>query len=162
MNAIDLLRIDHQRLFNLVERFQDKGTSSATLAERLNQLTLALRLHRRMEEEVFYPELKEFDEVRSLVMQSYHDNRIIEKLLERLSDLLKKPSGQDSASLAARLVLAVEEHISQDDDNLLPQAEGLLGPTRLQELFYDMDEIRTHQSDMDIMIYPASRLGPEP
>ncbi len=159
MNAIDLLRIDHQRLFKLAEQLQDRPSSSA--AERINEIALALKLHQRMEEEIFYQELKEFDEIRVPVEQSHRDHRMIDDLLDRLSQSLKEPSRYDSTALATRLALAVEQHISHDEEYLLPQAERLLSPTKLQEIFYEMDEVRTHQSDTDSLIYPASRLGPK-
>ncbi len=159
MNAIDLLRMDHQRLFRLVQQLQEKQTSSA--AKRLKEIDEALKLHQRMEEEIFYQELKEFDEIRVPVEQSHRDHRMIDDLLDRLGDSLKEPSRYDSAALATRLALAVEQHISHDEEYLLPQAERLLSPTKLQEIFYEMDEVRTHQSDTDSLIYPASRLGPK-
>ena len=52
-------------------------------------------------------------------------------------------------------------HVEQAEQTLLPEAESLLGPTKLQQLLYDMNAIRTRQSEMDSAIYPASRLGPK-
>jgi hemerythrin-like domain-containing protein len=104
--------------------------------------------------------LRMFDEVRVRVEHSYHDHRRVDELVARLSNLPNGPREHESAALVTRLALAVEQHISHDEQLLLPQAERLLGPSRLQELFYEMDEARTHQSDRDSMIYSASRLGP--
>jgi len=52
-----------------------------------------------------------------------------------------------------------QTHVEQSENKLFPEALRLLGATRLQQLEFDMDAVRTHQSNMDSAIYPASRLG---
>jgi len=54
-----------------------------------------------------------------------------------------------------------QTHVEQSENKLFPEALRLLGATRLQQLEFDMDAVRTHQSNMDSAIYPASRLGPK-
>lgn len=82
--------------------------------------------------------------------------RVDELLNELESDQNREQSG--GARLTA-LRNAWQLHVEQAEQTLLPEAESLLGPTKLQQLLYDMNAIRTRQSEMDSAIYPASRLG---
>lgn len=54
-----------------------------------------------------------------------------------------------------------QKHVERSESRLCPDALRLLGPTRLQQLEFEMDALRTHQSDLDSAIYPASHLGPK-
>ena len=73
---------------------------------------------------------------------------------------IKDPTtSKDWLSLLVQLNVAVEQHISGAEKQLLSEARRLLGVTRLQELFYELDGMRSEQSETDTLIYPASRLG---
>jgi len=63
MNALDILRRDHQRVQNLIAKVEDtldKGNANA-FAGVVEQLDDALKLHFRITEEVFYNELEGFE-----------------------------------------------------------------------------------------------------
>lgn len=76
--------------------------------------------------------------------------RVDELLNELESDQNREQSW--GARLTAALRNAWQLHVEQAEQTLLPEAESLLGPTKLQQLLYDMNAIRTRQSEMDSAI----------
>jgi hypothetical protein len=161
MNALDILRRDHQRVQSLIAKVEDtldKGNASA-FAGVVQKLDDALKLHFRIAEDVFYNELEGFDEVRELIADGRETHRRIDEVVNSLKENEPIWIGQDNRFAVIKELM--RQHITQEED-LGPEAERLLGATALQEMSYEMDEIRTHQSATDSMIYPASRLGPKP
>ena len=161
MNALDILRRDHQRVQSLIAKVEDtldEGNASA-FAGVVQKLDDALKLHFRIAEDVFYNELEGFDEVRQLIADARETHRRIDEVVNSLKENEPIWIGQDNRIAVIKELM--RQHITQEED-LGPKAERLLGATALQEMSYEMDEIRTHQSATDSMIYPARRLGPKP
>jgi hemerythrin superfamily protein len=126
--------------------------------ELFGQLKDALTLHTRMEEEVFYPELEDFEETRALVEESYEEHRRVDQLLRRMSEAGGESS--DWQGMLAELRDAVTRHVSEEEGEMFPRAAKLLKPDRLRDMGYEMRRIETGQSESDQLIYPASRIGP--
>ena len=161
MNALDILRRDHQRVQSLIAKVEDtleKGNASA-FAGVVQRLDDALKLHFRIAEDVFYNELEGFDEVRQVIADARETRRRIDKVVNSLKENEPIWVGQDARIAVIKELIS--QYVSHEEDLAL-KAERLLGATALQEMSYEMDEIRTHQSATDSMIYPASRVGPEP
>lgn len=161
MNALDILRRDHQRVQSLIARVEDtfdEGNAS-TFAGVVERLDDALKLHFRITEELFYNELDGFDEVREGIADARETHRRIDEVVSSLKENEPIWIGQDNRIAVIKELM--RQHVTQEE-NLGPEAERLLGATALQEMSYEMDEIRTHQSAIDSLIYPASRLGPKP
>ena len=161
MNALDILRRDHQRVQSLIAKVEDtldEGNASA-FAGVVQRLDDALKLHFRIAEDVFYNELEGFNEMRELIADARATDRRIDEVMKSVKENGPVWIGQEARiTMIRELVL---RHVAQEE-GMAPEAERLLGATALQEMSYEMDEIRTHQSATDSMIYPASRLGPTP
>ena len=161
MNALDILRRDHQRVQSLIAKVEDTldEDNASAFAGLVQKLDDALKLHFRIAENVFYNELEGFDEVRQVIADARETHRRIDEVVNPLKENEPIWIGQDNRIAVIKELM--RQHITQEED-LGPEAERLLGATALQEMSYEMDEIRTHQSATDSMIYPASRLGPKP
>lgn len=161
MNAIDLLKNDHRRVSTLLERVINNlnPQTGQTNSQELEQIRLEIRFHRKVLEEYLYPELQTFEAMHASITLDVRSANKIDQLLAELRR--NQPPEQSWAGRLNSLREAWQSHVEQSESRLLPEAHELLGETRLQQLFYDMDAIRTHQSGQDSAIYPASRLGPK-
>jgi hypothetical protein len=73
------------------------------------------------------------------------DHRRISDLIQQVGNELDPQTGQAPAHSFEKLTREIRTH------------KQMLR----QQLEFDMDAVRTHQSDFDSAIYPASRLGPK-
>lgn len=161
MNALELLRDDHRRISQLIQEIENElnARTGQTTDESFNRLTRALTLHKRMLHEYLYPELEPFNEMSAYLALESRNEAELHGLINEIEK--NQPPEQDWIMRLAQIGELWQAHVDQNEQQLFPEALRLLGPTRLQQLQYDMDSVRTHQSDLDSAIYPAARLGPK-
>lgn len=143
MNAIELLKEDHQealRLMTELETAAEEAGTDPTYTETFNKLNQALKMHTRIEEEVFYPAMEEFNEMRDLVRESYKEHDQMDQLLMQLSTMA--PNEEEFQETLAELRDAVEHHIEEEEGEMVPKAEELCNQSRLQEMGRKMEEIK--------------------
>ena len=144
MTATDILKQDHREAMGLFERLESiqEGSGAGGSKDKLfNQLEEALKLHTKLEGQVFYPALEKFDETRDLVKEVYQEHREVDQLLAEMS-----PAGGDFEGKLSKLCRNVEDHVDEEEGEMFPKAEQLLGQARLQEMGRQMDEMKKGQS----------------
>jgi hemerythrin HHE cation binding domain-containing protein len=143
MNAVELLKADHQKtreLMDQIEIVDDRAGAVVVDADSFEELKEALRLHTETEEKIFYPAIESSDEARSLLWEAYRAHRAIDHLLMRLSTEPSTRTG--SHERLAALKASVEYHFEQQDAHLFCKAQELLGRRKLEELGRKMEEMR--------------------
>lgn len=136
MTAIELLKNDHAEAASMMDELEGAGGASAG-RETFDRLKGALTLHTKLEEQIFYPALEEFDETRDLIQRAYDEHRQVDELLSRLGGQRGDWEG-DLRELRG----AVERHVDEEENGLFPKAERLLGESRLQEMGRRMEEMK--------------------
>lgn len=149
----------------MIARLAGGEAGGESRRELFGQLKDALTLHTRMEEEVFYPELEDFEETHALVEESYEEHRRVDQLLRRMSEASERAAGETGVSsewqgMLAELRDAVTRHVGEEEGEMFPRAAKLLKPDRLRDMGLEMSRFETGQSESDQIIYPASRIGP--
>ena len=143
MNAIELLKEDHQMAMSLItelESADEQAGTDATQTETFNKLQQALKLHTRMEEEIFYPALESFDETSDLVTEAYQEHEQVDQLLAQLSS--QAPNEEEFQEALAELRSSIEHHVEEEENEMFPQAEQVLGQQRLQEMGQQMQAMK--------------------
>jgi hypothetical protein len=156
MNAVDLPNDDFGKLLKLLTQ---RGVTSVggSTAKAFEELREALNLHMKMERG-FYPSIKPYVEVRPLIERGYDDHLKIAGLVLDMSQLKFHTTSRDWRDLLVQLnVPGRPTHFSEKQ--LLPEAQSMLGATRPQELFYELDRMRSEQSETDTLNCLATRLG---
>jgi hemerythrin-like domain-containing protein len=144
MNAIELLKQDHRKVIDFIDRLEnadDKTGTDPTDTETFNKLNQALKLHSRMEEEVFYPALEGFEETKGLVKEAYREHEKVDTLLAQLSTFA--PNQREFQELLTELRSSTEEHINKEENKLFFRAEELCGVEALEQMAVLMEEMRT-------------------
>jgi hemerythrin-like domain-containing protein len=166
LDAIELLTKQHREAQDMIARLAGDEAGGEARHELFAQLKDALALHTRMEEEVFYPELEDFDETRAIVEESYEEHRRVDQLLRRMSEASERAAGETGSEssgwqgMLAELRDAVTHHVGEEEGEMFPRTAKLLKPDRLRDMSYEMSRFETKQSERDQLIYPASRVGP--
>lgn len=140
MNALDLLKQDHETVRELLDRLEkttERAVKSRT--EMLQKLHLELQIHTSIEEEIFYPAYTQAGGKEEAVMaaEAKEEHRTVDSLV--LPDLLNTDPG--SIPFTGRLKVLkelLEHHIEAEEQELFPQAQELFDKARLEELGTEM------------------------
>ena len=103
---------------------------------------LALELHAEVEEEIFYPALRELADDEAVVEKSFPEHAEMRRLVSRLRAMPVTDPQFDSTFM--ELMRDAMHHIADEETTLLPAAERLL-PERLGELGAQMSRRRVQQ-----------------
>jgi hypothetical protein len=140
VDAIALLKADHRLVHDLFTQYESAGDVSTKqmIAE---QVFTALERHAQLEENVFYPvyEMMTGKNGTQLVADSHLAHEHVEELLIELQDI-----DLDAETFEAKfqeLMHTVEQHVAQEEDEMLPEAEQILAD-RLAELRDDMAALK--------------------
>src|SRR4051812_15534640 len=97
MNALDILRADHQRIAELFDQWE-LAQDGAERRRIFEQARLELELHSYLEETAFYPTFSEVAGFRDLIAASYDEHQEMNDLLGEISET------QDTEEWEARIV----------------------------------------------------------
>lgn len=142
MNAIELLKQDHEKVKKLLEEISNTTDRAfKKRAELLEKIALELKAHTTIEEEIFYPAFREAGKREQL--QMYHEakeeHRAVDSLV--LPDLLATDPG--TVEFAGRVKVLrelLEHHIEEEEEEMFKQARELLSEEELTALGEAMKE----------------------
>lgn len=126
MNAIELLKQDHERVRKL---FREYGEAGERLSEKryvAEQVLAELAGHSAIEEEVFYPAVRaKAADLQEQIELDQHEHQQIDRLVEELKGL--NPASDLFEERFQALIGAVEYHIAAEEAEILPRAARALG-----------------------------------
>ena len=143
MDALTLVRQDHKRVENLLERVERlDGDVAAERAVLLGQLQAALRHHVDAEEAILYPIFRERARRAGVDLapldQSIEQHRVITRLAGELAATASRDPALESKLTA--LTEQVRTHLDTEEAELLTAIEDLLDDDTLRELGRRMDQ----------------------
>lgn len=136
------LHADHAAVSRLIVALKETESHEITRREDLRrQLVVELTAHSRAEEEVVYPELAAHDGTRELGERSLLEHGRLDRALEDL----RVVRVVDPTFLARVDVLddLLSEHVHDEESNVLPHAEAVIGQPELARLIPRFDERAT-------------------
>src|SRR5690606_33019018 len=130
---------DHAKVKQLFEQYGATEAQTSRRQELAEQIFHELEVHSRLEQEVFYPtvEAKMAEEGKDLVADALDAHHTVDALIGELRGL--DPADAQYQEIFEELQESVEEHIGEEEDELLPEALEVLGDeldiltTRMQE-----------------------------
>src|SRR5262249_38699693 len=138
MKATDLLKKDHAAVKKLFQGFEHAGERDKRKQEIFQQIRESLDRHARIEEEIFYPAMREATEARKdeegtdLVLEAQQEHHVVKTLLSELDGMAA--ADEDFDAKMKVLQENVEHHIEEEEQEMFPRSERELGDERLQEL----------------------------
>jgi iron-sulfur cluster repair protein YtfE (RIC family) len=133
MNAFTLLKADHKKVAGIFEKLEPTTERGVKTREELfAQLKNELDIHARIEEEIFYPALKEADETHDVVLEGYEEHAVVKRLLSELDELSK-----DDETWGAKLKVLqenVEHHVEEEEGEMFPSARKVLSAEEVEAL----------------------------
>jgi hemerythrin superfamily protein len=151
MNAITLLKRDHHTLKGLLgdlESTTERGVKTRT--ELFARIKQELTVHEAIEEEIFYPTLKQHPRAREIVLEGYEEHHVVDTLMGELEAL---PVDDETWGAKASVMIEnVEHHIEEEETDMFPKARQVFDEQELKELGDVMAERKAE-------LLPAARAG---
>jgi hemerythrin-like domain-containing protein len=141
LDAIALLTSDHEtvrELLSQLEETTDRGTKKRM--DLLQKLGVEIRVHARIEEEIFYPAYKaatKSKEDAKLFFEAAEEHGLVDIVLPALEDT--DPTTEPFGAKAKVLKDLIEHHAEEEESEMFPKAKKLLGKERLKELGAEME-----------------------
>lgn len=136
MNAIDLLKADHQTVKEILSQLQDSTERAIKgRTQLLHKLEMEVSVHTKLEEELLYPAFKEAGKKDDAEMyyEAKEEHRAVDSLV--LPDLkATDPSAPEFAGRVKVVKELLEHHIEEEESELFPRAEKLLSKSQLAEM----------------------------
>lgn len=139
MNAIQLLKQQHrevERLFKEIEQCEDGEREE--IRRLFAELADDLAAHADIEEELFYPEIKQREGKKGMVQHAVEEHFEMKQFLAQLLDL-EVGSGEFLMTLA-QLKDSVLSHVEEEEGEMFPEVQKLFGKEELDSLGMEMKE----------------------
>lgn len=119
---LSTLKADHEKVKELFEQFE-QTTDEEERAAIIKSVIRNLEVHAELEEKIIYPAIREQLEDKELINESLEEHHVVHILIKELKGSRVK---QDRRNAKFRvLVENVKHHITEEEDNLFPEALGL-------------------------------------
>jgi hemerythrin-like domain-containing protein len=128
MDAIKLLKDDHKKVKGLFREYEAAGDRAYQTKRRIaEQAFLELEVHSKIEEEIFYPAVREKagKEGKELVAEGVEEHHVVDVLIEELKGL--EPEDEQYDAKFTVLTENVEHHIEEEEKEMMPEAKEALG-----------------------------------
>jgi hemerythrin superfamily protein len=142
MDAITLLKNDHQDVEKLFKRFEQAG-DEAYVEKRdiVDRIIEALSKHASIEEQLFYPVTRAtVPETEDIALESMEEHHIVKWLLSELDGMDPKHERFDAKTTV--LIENVRHHVEEEEDEYFPKVRDELGRNALNELGDAMQDAR--------------------
>jgi hemerythrin-like domain-containing protein len=147
MNALELLTDDHQEVLGLFEDFrslrEDEDSDDDTRQTLVERICTELTIHSEIEEELFYPALRDALEDHAQLDEAEVEHAMAEQLIAELESM--EPGDDLYDAKVTVLGEYVRHHIDEEQEKLFPKAKkakidlDALG----EELAMRKEELRT-------------------
>jgi hemerythrin superfamily protein len=135
----DMIRFDHSHV--LVTFHQYTATSRPKVKKALAEtICTALEIHATLEEEVFYPVIRNLNGHEPTIQKSVPEHNEMRRLIAELR--AADPATRRHDELMNELMRDVMHHVADEETVLLPEAERMLGKDKLDELGAEMTRRR--------------------
>lgn len=130
MNAIELLKADHDKVQLLFQKV--KSTEESQHKPLFEKIKEELEIHAHIEEVIFYPKLKEKEELKDIVLEGIEEHHQAKIFLREISALT-----EDSEKFEPKLKVLMEDtihHIQEEEGEMFPKVRELFDANALNEL----------------------------
>ncbi len=153
MNAIDLLKQQHEEVMSLFEEFEKAEDSDEKLAL-VQELAANLGAHATIEEKIFYPAAFA-NSTEDLLKEAVEEHLSVKRIL---ADLIAM--GPDEENFDAKVKVLqeqIEHHVGEEEGELFKKVAQQINPEMLETLGEQMEEMFERELDED----PTEKIAEE-
>jgi hemerythrin superfamily protein len=140
MKATDLLKKQHrqvEKLFKEVEKTEDPKQRRKLM----EQIADDLKMHTQIEEEIFYPAVREVGTAKAeeMIDEAFEEHHVVDLVLAELPQV--DPEDERFAAKMTVLSELVKHHVEEEEEEMFPMAEKKLGAERIKELGQQLEQM---------------------
>jgi hemerythrin-like domain-containing protein len=155
MDAITMLKTDHDKVKDLLNELESTTERGVKTREQLfATLKGELTVHEVIEEEIFYPALKEHPKAKDLVLEAYEEHHVVDRVMAELEGL--DVSDETWGAKAKVMKENVEHHIEEEESQMFKQARQVFDRQELEDLGARMAE-RKASAQQELGVPAGSR-----
>jgi hemerythrin superfamily protein len=147
MDAITLLKNDHETVSKLFKQFEELGERATTSKQSLvTKITDELTTHAYIEETVFYPFARErVPDVEDDVKEGIEEHHVLKVTMAELAAM--SPDDEEYDAKVTVLKEVVEHHVEEEEDDWFPKVREAVGRNDLGEVGDQMEAAKTDAPD---------------
>jgi hemerythrin superfamily protein len=133
MDALSLLKDDHDRVKKMLNHL-DETTERAdkTRQEGIAKLKHDLTVHEVIEEEIFYPALREHAEAKEIVLEAYEEHDVVNIIMR---EILDTPTSDETWKAKLTVMKEnLEHHIEEEEGEMFDKAREIFDRDELEAL----------------------------
>jgi iron-sulfur cluster repair protein YtfE (RIC family) len=148
MDAITLLKDDHENVRKLFKRFEGAGDNAHVEKRQIvDKIIEELTVHAFIEEQLFYPTVAKLpgngkgEEPEELVKEAEEEHAQVKTLLIELEGM--SPEDEYFDAKVTVVIDNVRHHAEEEEEEMFPKVREAMGRNDLQDLGQRMEEAKT-------------------
>ena len=133
MDAMSLLKDDHQKVKKLLAELESTTERGVKTREELfTKVKQELVVHEAIEEEIFYPALKEHPKTKEIALEGYEEHHVVDTVMAEIEGV-----AYDDEKWAAKFSVMkenLEHHIEEEEGEMFKQARQVFDQDELTQL----------------------------
>lgn len=118
-DAVSLLMADHRKVENLFEQYEKAKGDDARKQAVFQQINMELKVHTKIEEEIFYPASREFVDDEETVNEAEVEHASAKSLMAQLEKM--PPSDPYYDAKVKVLQEMIEHHVEEEETEYFPE-----------------------------------------
>ena len=133
MDALSLLKEDHDKVKKMLDELESTTERGVKTREELfTKVRQELEIHETIEEQIFYPALKNHPKTREITLEAYEEHHVVDTVMAEIQDL-----AYDDETWGAKFTVMkenVEHHIEEEEGEMFKQAKQVFDKDELTQL----------------------------
>jgi hypothetical protein len=133
VDALKLLEEDHVKVKKMLSELDDTTErAEKTREEGFARIQQELEVHEAIEEEIFYPALKDHPKTKELALEGYEEHHVVDTVMAEMREL---PVTDETWTAKFSVMKEnLEHHIEEEEDEMFKQARQVFDESELKEL----------------------------
>jgi hemerythrin-like domain-containing protein len=133
MDAMSLLKEDHKKVKKMLAQLESTTERGVKTREELfTRVKQELVVHEAIEEEIFYPALKEHPKTKDIALEGYEEHHVVDTVMGEMLDL---PVSDETWTAKFTVMKEnLEHHIEEEEGEMFKQARQVFDDAELEDL----------------------------
>ena len=142
MDGVTLIKMDHQAVQKLFDRYEKLGPRAYKQAGQLrDRVCTELTIHAEIEEQVLYPATREIrGETEEMVAEAEEEHAEAKAAIQELLSL--SPESPKFPGAMGKLIGGVRHHVKEEESEILPKIRKAMSRSELEELGRQLAEAK--------------------